>query len=339
MALSSDEIIKREIIKTLGYECGEITLRIFPEGSNDDQKLFSEGGLTFSYDGVDYGSCDAAWHINNTAVIALEGTDALNRGSSGNAQYQRFHHALGAVKNGLIGIYYLKQGKDIVQPDLYGMAYFASQVEDGYYLIIQDLNIVKDLLNLINNFGYPSDEVENYINTYLEDMYNIWKSSFDKKYKNSWNNFCNKRSTIVIGDTAIKYAGRMKRNFTDSSQRAGHIAVGEMYLTKYFFLDNDISNSVFDTTINNIYYLFLKTTSSDVDYLDENKMSDKEWYLLRNEPNVTIKTIDDLKGLNPDIKNKLLSIKDEPLKGDYLKIFNECKKEIVDGLKSGNIQL
>ena len=48
MALSSDEIIKREIIDTIGYKTGNLRLRIFPESSNDDQKLFENGGLTFS---------------------------------------------------------------------------------------------------------------------------------------------------------------------------------------------------------------------------------------------------------------------------------------------------
>ena len=47
MAQSSDELIKREIIQAVGYVRNGCRLRIFPEGSNDDQKLVSEGGLTF----------------------------------------------------------------------------------------------------------------------------------------------------------------------------------------------------------------------------------------------------------------------------------------------------
>ena len=88
MALSSDEIIKREIIEKIGYEIGNLKIRIFPESSNDDQKLFEDGGLTFSYDGADYGSCDAGWFntLTGAPVVALEGTDALNRRSGGNAQ-------------------------------------------------------------------------------------------------------------------------------------------------------------------------------------------------------------------------------------------------------------
>ena len=94
MALSSDEVIKREIIDTLVNSSSSLRLRVFPEGSNDDQKLFEEGGLTFRAAGVDYGSCYACWVVRQrhriregieVPVIALEGTDALNRRSSGNA--------------------------------------------------------------------------------------------------------------------------------------------------------------------------------------------------------------------------------------------------------------
>jgi hypothetical protein len=186
--LSSDQIIKNQIINEVGWQIGDIELRIFPEGSNDDQIPFAKGGLTFGYNGVLYGSCDAVWYIDNKRfldrynnkfinqkpIIALEGTDALQRGSTGNAQYQRFHHALGAVKNGIIGIYYLKPGKDMIQYDLYGMAYFASQREKGYYLIVQNLSIVKEILELVDSFGLESQQVKNYIDNYLKFMYEQW---------------------------------------------------------------------------------------------------------------------------------------------------------------------
>jgi hypothetical protein len=336
MAESSDRIIKQEIIDVLGSEYNGFKLRVFPEGSNDDQRLFANGGLTFGFNGIPYGSCDAAWYldkdwldgyaknkINCFPIIGLEGTDALNRKSSGNAQYQRFHHALGAVKNGLIGIYYLRPGSDKMQEDLYGMAYNASKKEDGYYLVIQDLNIIKDILNLYND----KKELVKYLNEYLDKTYKIFLEKFNKIYKGDWNIFAEKRSTIIKDDYIIKYAGRMKRNFTDGSQRAGHIAVGEMYLTKYYFYDKKF------------YYLFLKTTRDDVEYLDKHKSDDKEWFLLRHEPNVEIKTIDDIEGLEKDIKDKLIKIKDEPIKGSAGKIYNQCVKLIASGLKNGKYSI
>lgn len=336
MAYSSDEIIKREIIDTLGYETKGIKLRIFPQSSNEDQKPFSEGGLTFGFEGVSYGSCDAAWYvdekwvdglngkeINKKPVIALEGTDALSRNSAGNALYQRFHHALGGVKNGIIGVYYLKKGTQKIQPDLFGMAYFASKVEKGKYLVIDDLSVVKDLLDCYHDPVAFSA----YVDAYLAKMYEIFNAKFQQFYNGDWKEFAKKRSTIIKDDYVIKYAGRSRRNFTDGSQRAGHIAVGEMFLTKYYFYDKKF------------YYLFPKMTREDIEILDKNKDTDKEWFLLRNEPNVFVKTIDDIEGVDKNIKKKLLQIKDEPLKGGAFTTFNAYTKEIVSKLESGEYKI
>lgn len=336
--MSSDQIIKYEIIdKVCNYD--DIVLRIFPESSNDDQKLIEAGGLTFSYNGIDYGSCDAGWFskevVNGktilTPLIGLEGTDALNRGSSGDAQYQRFHHALGAVKNGYIGIYYLREGDSKMQLDLYEMAYNASKFEagDGAYLIIQDLEIVNELLQLIHEYGRSSVQVKNYLNEYNNKMHDIWYENKFSTYQYDWNKFAEKRSTILGEDYIIKYAGRMRRNFTDGSQRAGHIAVGEMFLSKYLYYGK------------NVYYLCPRMTKEDVDYLDKTKKSDKEWTLLRTEKEVYYKTMDDLVGLPSDVRENLVSISEAPLKNgtEPARIYKECIKIIVSGLKNGTIKL
>lgn len=334
MALSSDEIIKREIVDEVG-ERKDIHIRIFPQSSRADQDPFSKGGLTFGLDGILYGSCDACWFIDKKwidgfdgatisqkPIIALEGTDALNRKSTGNAQYQRFHHALGAVKNGIIGIYYLKKGRDKIQPDLFGIAYFASKVEKGKYLITDDLSVVNKLLDT-----YGTADFEKEVKNHLEKMFKIFNVKFLKVYGGDWNKFAKKRSTIIKKNFIIKHAGRMARNFYDSSQRAGHIAVGEMFLTKYYFYDKKF------------FYLFPKMTREDLAKLDRSKTTDKEWFLLRNEKNVEIKTMDDIEGLDKKIKNKLISIKDQPLKGGTLKTYSECVKVIVEGLKNDSLKI
>jgi len=179
VAQSSDAVIKREIIDTVGHVHPKINLRIFPESSKQDQLPFSQGGLTFGYNHTYYGSCDACWYVNENwingydgklinikPIIALEGTDALNRGSTGNAQTQRFHHVLGAVKAGIIGIYYLRPGRARIRPDLFGMAYFASRVEKGKYLIIDNLKVVSDILGLYES----SVKCEKYVDDYLDSM-------------------------------------------------------------------------------------------------------------------------------------------------------------------------
>lgn len=335
MALSSDEIIKREIIDTVGDHYGNIELRIFPQSSRDDQKRFSDDGLTFGYRGIPYGSCDACWYIkedwkdgfgrviNKRPIIVLEGTDALRRGSTGNAQTQRFHHVLGAVKNGLVGIYYLKKGPAKIRPDLYGMAYYASKVEKGNYLVTDDLRVVRGLLE---NYGNKQN-FDDFIKGHLEKMHKIFNSNFQNLYNSDWKVFAQKRSTIIKDDYVIKYAGRGRRNFTEGSQRAGHIAVGEMYLTKYYFYDKKF------------YYLFPKMTRTDLRMLDKSKSTDKEWFLLRNEPNVFIKTIDDIEGISGSIRTKLRQIKDKPLKGSALRIFKACMKVIVSQLENGGYKI
>jgi hypothetical protein len=340
MSLSSDQLIKQEIIDTIGYSVGKLKLRIFPESSNFDQQLFCDGGLTFGANKLQYGSCDAVWFVdvdkyedpythkiyNKKPVVALEGTDALERGSSGDAQYQRFHHALGAIKSNVIGVYYLRPGKSKIRPDLFFMAYQASKYEKGIYLIINDLNVLKQLLETIDRYGTKSPEFVEFIKKQKDNMKNIWDEYFNKEY-GSWDVFSEKRSTIVKKDYVIKYAGRMRRNFTDSSQRAGHIAVGEMYLTKYFFPDHKT------------VYLLPRMTHADVKYLDQHKMNDKEWRLLRLEPNVDIATMDDIINLPDILRNRLVAISDQPLKGDALQIYRDCVKEIVNGLNQGTIKI
>lgn len=327
--MSSDQIIKYEIIDKVKKFPG-INLRIFPDSSNEDQQLVSHGGLTFSFDGVDYGSCDVGWFqeivVNGkrteVPLIGLEGTDALNRGSTGNAQYQRFHHALGAVKNGYIGIYYLREGDSEMQLDLLEMAYNATIHEpgEGAYLIIQKLSVVNEILELIYKYGRHSQEVNNYLIDYANKMHDTWYKKKFSQYNYSWKTFAEKRSTILEDDYIIKYAGRMMRNYTDGSQRAGHIAVGEMYLSKYLFYGKKV------------YYLCPRMCKTEVDYLDIHKSDDKEWTLLRHEDNVFYVTRDDLLGLPADIAAKFASIKDEPLKGVALKTYNECIKKMVAGL-------
>jgi len=316
MALSSDEIIKREIVDFIGPTINNFFVRVFPEGSNDDQKKFKDGGLTFTYDQQDYGSCDCAYIKRDgnkeIPVIAIEGTDCLSRGSSGNAQYQRFHHVLGAVKNKVMGIYYLRKGTHIIQPDLYEMAFNASKIYSTPYLIVQDLNVIKTILKRFDDKNF----IDNYIEEYQNKCHQIFISKFNSMYSGSWDSFSKKRSTIIYDDHIIKYSGRNIKNFTDGSQRAGHIAVGEMFLTKFFFPDKKI------------LYLWPRMTIDELVYLDQHKKNDKEWSLLRNEENIFIKTIDDIKGLSVDMRNKFLSLKDIPLKGKSMSQFNESIKEL-----------
>ena len=79
-------------------------------------------------------------------------------------------------------------------------------------------------------------------------------------------------------------------------------------------------------------------TRAEVNELDVQKADDKEWYLLRHEPNVVIKTIDDI--ILPDaIRKNLLSVGNVPLKGQHLQIYTEAVKIIAEGLENGTLKI
>ena len=80
-------------------------------------------------------------------------------------------------------------------------------------------------------------------------------------------------------------------------------------------------------------------TKKDLLFLDNHKGTDKEWFLLRHEPNVQILTMDDLIGLSDSVKSILLSIQDEPLKGDAMKKFNHSVGIIWAGLRNGSVTI
>ena len=334
MALDSDEFIKNEVFESVG-EPGHSKLRIFQQTSNFDHKDISDGGLTFNYKNLTYGSCDAMWYVEDSfhyiglnkdisikPVLALEGTDCLSRGSNGNAQYQRFHHALGAVKNNILGVYYLKEGDSKVQEDLYYMAYQASQIEKGTYLILQDLNIVKEILQL----NSKPELQKILIQQQLKKMNENWSKKFKEQYNNSWDVFAQKRSTVIFPSSIIKVTGRNFRNFTESSQRAGHIAVGEMYLSKYFFPEKKL------------YYVFPRMSLVEKSKLDSNK-NNKEWSLLRGEENVEIITRDEIIGLDSETLKLFEELSDKPLKGSFVSVHNKLKNQLLDLFKKNLISI
>jgi hypothetical protein len=333
MAMSSDRLIKQEIFNKVGDVRPDLKLRVFPDTSNQDQKRFSEGGLTFGFNGVSYGSCDAAWvtagvwidrfdnsNQNPRPVLALEGTDGLNRGNTGNAQYQRFHHALGSVRNGVPSVYYLRRGANIIRPELHGMAYFATKIEGTPYLVTDDLVVVSEILK---NFGNQK-QFDLSTSKLINASRHIYEEWFKRNF-GSIEKFAEKRSTILWNGYAIKHSARSARNFTDGSQRAGHIAVGEMYLSKYLLPKFPV------------LYLWPRFSRNEITDLDRRKGHDKEWRLLRNEPGVTLITRDELVGLPSKLDHDLAALRDTPLKGKPYTRYKEIAALIETGLRHGSI--
>ena len=301
-------------------------LRIFDEGSNHDQKLFKDGGCTFTYKNQIYGSCDGIL-FNKKNIIGIEMTDALNRGSSGSAQVQRFHHVLGAVKNGYIGIYYLRKGKHNIRPDLYGMAYNISKINEGKYLVTDTLEIIRQLVE----FSKDETKLKKFIDGYIESMKDKFQEYFRNRYQSNWNNYFNQRSTLEKKDYICKYQANGYRQFTEGKYRGGHLALGEMYLGKYLFAD----------ILNNkkkLYMFFPRLEKNELELLKKRSKTNKELNLLLNENNVHIKTIDDLKNLPNNLKSQMMSLKFKNLNiNPYKNTYKQGINDIFNLIKNDKI--
>jgi hypothetical protein len=336
MAYKSDMIVKQEL-QSVG-SMGDLKLRIFPGDSRDDQLHWVDGGLCFGKRDWMYGSCDGAWYVDEPfkdpltgettsqkPIIAVEGTLALERGSSGDAQYQRFFHVLGAVMSGVIGVYYLRAGKHPMRPDLPQAAIHATEKHGCPYLVVNDLSDIQQLVFSIAKYGQDSGEVTSVIERVITQMRRYWESAFERQYKSDIQKYYQSRSIILTPQNQyIKYAGRNLRNFTESSQRAGHIALGEFYLAKYFLAQK-------------FYYFLTRLSKEEVQKL--NARNAKEWKLMRSDDLGTIMTIEDFNGITQEIKEGLESLKDTPLKGQSMKLHRLLMKLFRENIESGNITL
>lgn len=338
MANKSDEIIKRELLD-IG-ELNSLKLRVFPGGSREDQKHWTDGGLSFGYGNIMYGSCDGVWYIEKswqdklskrkskfTPVLAIEGTLALERGSSGNAQYQRFFHALGAVLSGVIGMYYLRAGKDIMRYDLPKAALNASELHGVDYLVVDNLKDVEKIVRVLaskNKSSYKkiSGDIK-------KKMNNHFNTVFFKKFKGDIEKYYKARSIIRLKNINIKYLAGNYRNFTESSQRGGHIVLGEFLMAKYMLKKP-------------FYFLLPRLLPQEVERLD--KSNKKEWLVLRNDKMGKLITLNDLIGVSSKLEKAILSLKNEPLGGSkkggkarskWIRLMKELEAEI----RSGQIKL
>ncbi|MGB3346656.1 MAG: hypothetical protein WBA71_05355 [Candidatus Humimicrobiia bacterium] len=335
MAEKSDQIIKNEFSE-IG-NINDLELRIFPVGSREDQKHWIEGGLSFGYNSIRYGSCDGAWYREEKwhdplskkvslqkPILAVEGTLALERGSSGNAQYQRFFHALGAVLSGVIGIYYLRKGKDVLRYDLPKAALNVSEIHGTDYLVVTELDDIKELVeSMAQNNQARFQKAVARIKSEMEKYFQV---VFQKRFKGDIENYYRSRSIIRLpSGINIKYLAGNYRNFTESSQRGGHIVLGEFLMAKYFLRDP-------------FYFLLPRLLQVEIRKLDDSNK--KEWQILRNDKLGKLITLHNLKGISGNLKKDILSLKDQPLGGSAeggraKKTWNSLMKILEEGFRNG----
>jgi len=350
----TDTAIKR-MLDGIGDQ-GNLKRRRFFGSSRLDQELWSNGGLSFGINGLVYGSCDFAWYADEQwtdpysglrcdkkPYLVIEGTDCLNTRSWGNAQIQRFHHALGPFLCGINAVYFLNPGTHSMRPYLPAAAYYASMNQRqrgnrGSYLVTDDINDIRDLVVTMATSGIESSEFEGKVDGILQKMIEYFNRTFRKPtFHSDWEEYLKTRAiTKTPQGFWVKDLGPRKRSMTDSSVRYGHIVLGEALTTEYLLM----GSGMFDPETQIFYYLFPLMERSDVRDLDSILVSDKEWRLMRRAGHPwKIITLDDLEGVDQSIRRQI----DERFKIANL---NTCKREwaavknsIREGLRSGMITI
>jgi hypothetical protein len=337
-------------------DVGQLTRRRFVGSSRQDQELWSRGGLSFGFNGFVYGSCDFAWYAEEEwidpyngqksyqkPVIVVEATDCLNTRSWGSAQVQRFHHAYGPFLCGINSIYFLNRGRLPIRPYLEAAAYYATLYHrklgnDAAYLITDDINDIRRLVVLAAKYGTRSPEFQQEVTRILKNMKQYFDATFTRRpYYSNWIRYLRSRAiTMMPNGRFVKDLGPKMQSLTDSSQRYGHIIVGEALTTKYLL----IGSNLFDSNKDKFYYLFPLITRAELKQLDATLQNDKEWAIVRKAGFPwEIVTLDDLKGIDDKILKEIHFKFRKANLNLVRKEWNETKEYIRNGLRKGTITL
>lgn len=345
MAYASDARIKKDL-RQIGSQ-GKLKLRVFDE-SHEDHKQWKNGGLRFGL----YGANDGAWYSDEAwkdpitgevsdkrPVIIVEGSYGTERGNIGSAQYARFHHALGAVIRGLIGVYFLPKLSSYYRNNIehkaswridlvYGCLGASELHFPGEYLMI-DAYDPKLLKELIRAYADENQKDQRDLITKIKDE---MKTYADKVY---WETYKTSDPTAAFRDPARNYAynndriGKiLKHNvkaFTDARYRNGHIILGEALLLRYWAKKE-------------VDLILPRFTSDDCKMLDQREQ--KEWNLLRSRKDIRVITFDDLAFGDRTLEGDLTTIRTElPLLGDNLIRMNSIVKKMKDQLRDGTLKI
>jgi len=349
MGYDSDAEIKsmiRGIEERTRINESPIRLRLFPPDSRADQESWINGGLCFGHIDMMYGACDAVWYrestrpwydpmnkkysaLNEIPILAIEGTLALERRSSGSAQYQRFSHALGAVLSGVTGVYYLRKSRTVskMRYDLPKAALNASQIHGAPYLVTNEIQDIEDLIGSIKrNDTRERDRVVARIKQEMENYYQINCPSeyFDIE------RYCDGRSTAKMNDSNyLKILSTNIENLTTAQKRGGHILLGEYLIAKYM-----LNVTRFDKQI----WCFLpRLTRRDI--ADLNASNKKEWRILWHDSGGRVVTLEDFEGVNSSFSDTIAGMRDKPLdrSSRYYEEWREIVQKLMQQIHDGTI--
>jgi len=352
MAYSSDSKVKRKLLE-IHQEAKLKNLKPrWHEESNDDQKLWNDGGLTFSHDGFQYGSNDFAWyldkpsivngvHSKTTPVVVVEGTVGLNAGNTGSAQFARFSHSLGASLNGVCGITFQNfQGTYRNQPAYSQYDYIIATTEITKKLQTPNLFIDYDNPNLLIHLlkAYDQNNVAS-INKIIHECLITAKKFAESRNKNkvflinqnennflkiNWSDLYNKK----YRDSSAAYIKIMWFNilaFTTSSDRNDHTVLGEVLANSYLF--PDLKG----------YLLLPRCSKKDLTVLKNSHK--KEHRLLSNHKDINLLTFDDINFGNNPLKEKISNIRKKKLLGKFLKEKNDLNNELFKCIINKQIKI
>lgn len=353
---NEDDIKVKNLFRRIG-DVNDLKLRVF-DSAHDDNRLWSEGGLTFQYNGMVYGSNDGGWYFDepwivngkelaeHTPVVIVEGTFGPETGNTGSAQYARFSHCVGAALNGVLAIYFIPhnavyRGQTVQWR--YQLVYGcigASKILPGNILMI-DAYKLDDLKEIIKIFSKRNEnERVEIINYHLEKLIKYAKSKFNPKSEEELRNkiLNDKRNFYlfldeekvgkicmynVIGFSDINF--RTGQKFKRASYRNAHIRVGESLLHNYW-LKKDF------------YIIYLRWDHNDVKEID--KLNSKEWKIIRERDDINIITLDDLEFQENKLERELRKFMDVlPMKGDNAKRKNALVKQVQKSFNEGRVKI
>jgi hypothetical protein len=336
------------VVKELGNQgFNELpSLRVFDE-SQEDAKLFSEGGLTFKDPKINYkyGSNDGAWVYKGSPILIVEGTFGTERGQFGDGQLNRFSHSLGACVNGHTGVTiipfkgesYSKTGKTIAGMDTSIRIKYAT-VHKGFIkgalnstkkhrgnFFVMDVYSSNLLVNLIiekfkavlkrrNNL----EDIEKLIIKQMEkEVYNYEYASRSKGIiGNLYNN-----NNYLISNFSRAYTQNFEA-LTDSSKRDGHGLLGKCLIESYLSEEE------------NYYAIFLRMSKKDLQNLSQRQQ--KEFSFINNSKYINICCFDDLEFNDKKLKKRLEDIRKINL---FRHRKNELLREIQESFNEGSITL
>jgi len=345
LGYASDARIKRDL-RSIGNQ-GKLRLRVFDE-SHEDHKPWKDGGLRFGI----YGSNDGAWYFDEQwkdpvsgeicekrPVIVVEGSYGTERGNIGSAQYARFHHALGPVMRGLVGVYLIPKRSFYYRDNIEHEATWrldldlgclgASEIHaPGQYLMIDAYNL-KLLKELVQSCGFEDEsKKQELIMQIKKEMKDYAEATYLRTYGTSDPNaaFSAPRRNFAYNNERIgKILRHNVKAFTDPRYRNGHIIVGEGLLLRYWARKE-------------VDLILPRFTVEDCKMLD--KREQKEWTLLRSRGDVRVVTFDDLVFGDKELEVAVASIRDKlPLLGENLRKMNAIVKKMKEQFSKGVLKV